>query len=276
MAIKFIEVTGEGEYLEQIQFYILDITIEARAKTDAAAVEEANKLKEQCELSLQENGITSQEIDHIGLEIWRPWYKKKKAEKYAQHKFRLKVKDRDRLGNAVAQMAKLFDEDQYHVAMTMRQPVFEEKQNGIDAAIKSAYQDAKRKASLLAAEEGKEIGTMTKAVELSKSIRKTVSKGDVEFIGENGRSGSIGFASSPEGPDLNSVPTSERSIWLTYKFTFEIKKDESEIAEEAAKKAAASTRNSVDSKEKSSAKKRTKRTRSKKETSKEKTQTKDA
>ncbi|MEM7374149.1 MAG: SIMPL domain-containing protein [Bacteroidota bacterium] len=227
MAIKLIEVTGEGEYQEQIQYYVLDITIEVRAKTDALAVEETNKLKDRCIECLLEHGITSDEITYGGLEIWRPWYQKKKVEKYAQHTFTLRVGDRDRLGKAVDQMAKLFDEDRFHVAMSMRPPLFEEKEQGVDKAIKAAYQDALRKAKLIAGEAGKEIGSMTKAIELSKAKRKLTGRGDIDFRAENGRaSGSIGFAASLGKPDPDAVPLSERSIWLTYKFTFEIKKEE--------------------------------------------------
>jgi len=226
MNSEFIEIIGEGEYQERIEKYILDLKLEVRASDEETALKEVLKLKDETVLLLKKSGLSIENIIDGGYELWKPWNRKKKTGKYAHYKIIIQTKDENILSKSIEKISVLFQNQRHSLTYEMRQPQYDNPIELEKDAIKTAYKNALNKAKAIAEESNVEIGRLLQVNELSKSKRNSGIYGDEDWMGDNSRFGGyVGGISVAGGgyeePD-STTSKAERTIWVRYKFRFEI------------------------------------------------------
>ncbi|BDD11697.1 hypothetical protein FUAX_41290 (plasmid) [Fulvitalea axinellae] len=221
MKNEFIEVTGEGEYQERIEKYILELRIEVRASDEEKALKDVFSLKDKTVIELKRAGLATDNIIDGGHELWKPWYGRKKTGKCAYYKLILETGDENLLSKSIERATLLFQEQRFNMTYEMKQPKYENPIEAEKQAINDAFENAMKKASAIAVSSSIEIGNLLQVTELSKSKRNSGSYGDEDWFGDESRFGSALVAGAAE-EDNPAMKKTERTVWIRYKFRFEI------------------------------------------------------
>jgi len=225
---RYIEVIGEGQYIETASRFIAEVTVEVRAGKDETAIREVAELWAESLASLRESGITESEIVEGGTDFRRPWYWKKQVGQNAARKIILKVSDFGRLNLALEKLEPLQsrNKERKSISVDMRQPEFDNSSDAKSSALAEAFQDAMAKASRLASAMNCKLGQPIHIEEGGWAKRGSGFSGDEDWGGDYSRfamGGGImlaagGAAAEPE-PDLQR-PT--RSIFIKCRVRFGI------------------------------------------------------
>ena len=170
MKNKFIEVTGEGTYQEQIETYILTMTLEVRAVDESTAMDELATLKEASIKTLTESGLSASEIIDGGHDLSQHWTNRKKTGKYARYKIIVESAEESTLNTAAQNVSTLFQHQRYQLDLEMKQPRFKNDQADQQIAIKAAYETALSKAKAIASISDVQLGKLIEATELASGL----------------------------------------------------------------------------------------------------------
>lgn len=208
----YIEVNGEGRYVEAASCFIADVTLEVRAAKGETAMQEVSELRDEALAVLHKSGIRDDEIIEGGTDFRRPWYSKKQVGQNAARKIILKVAEFGRLNIALEQLEPLQsrNKERRTISVDMRQPEFEETADAKAAALVQAFEDAKQKAGRLAVAMNCSLGKVAHIEEAGWAKRNSGFSGDDDWNGDNSRfatsgglivMGAAGAAGEPE-PEL--------------------------------------------------------------------------
>lgn len=183
---------------------------------------EMDALKDKTNRQLLETGITQEALFDGGMEVWRPWYGKKKTGKQVWYRLTVKHQNIDLINSAVSSLEPLLANQRYSFTLDMKQPVFKPEADGVEKALKQAYANASQKARILALSAGVTLGGVLQIEELSKAKRNSGAYGDEDYWGDEGRyggTGGIAFSGAAEKPAIRSP---KRTVWLRYRIRFEV------------------------------------------------------
>lgn len=228
---RYIEVIGEGQFIETATKFIAEVMLEVRASKDETAMRELAEFWAEALAILREAGISDDEIIEGGADFHRPWYWKKKVGQSALRKIILKVSDADRLHRALEQLEPLQsrNKERKTIGIEMRQPVFEDSDEAKSAVLARAFQDAKAKASRLAAAMDCTLGQPLEAEEGGWSKRNSGFSGDEDWWGDKSRFPMAGGvmlagAAAPSEP-APSLQRPTRTIFVKCRVRFAIASD---------------------------------------------------
>lgn len=226
---RYIEVIGEGHFIETACRFIAEVSLEVRAAKDDTAYAEVGELARDAAAILREAGLTENEMVEGGSDVQRPWYwKKKQIGQTAIRKLILKASDFSRLNRALEKLEPLQsrNKERRTIAVNMRQPEFEAGGEAKAVALKTAFLDAQKKATTLAGQMGCALGPVISVEEGGWAKRSSGFSGDEDWWGDSSRfamGGGVvmagGAAASPEEPDLElQKPT--RSVYVKCRVRF--------------------------------------------------------
>lgn len=186
---RYIEVIGEGQYLETASRFIAEVTVEVRAGRDETALREVAELCAEALASLRASGITNSEIVEGGTDFRRPWHWKKQVGQNAARKIILKVSDFGRLNLALEKLEPLQSQNKERksISVQMRQPEFDNPSDAKSTALAQAYQDAMAKASSLATTMNCKLGKPVYIEEGGWARRSSGFSGDEDWSGDYSR-----------------------------------------------------------------------------------------
>lgn len=192
----YIEVIGEGQFIETACRFIAEVVLEVRAAKDETAFAEVGELARDAVSILREAGLSEDEIGEGGSDVQRSWYWKKQVGQTAARKVILKVSDFTRLNRALEKLEPLQsrNKERRTVRVDMRQPEFEARSQAKAAALAAAFVDAKEKAAQLAARMGRQLGQVISAEEGGWARRGSGFSGDEDWGGDYSRFALGGFA----------------------------------------------------------------------------------
>ncbi len=224
---RYIEVVGEGRYVEKAVRFVAEILVEVRAAKQETALDEAASLWKSVLNTLQNAGITEEEIIEGGTDYYRSWYWKKKVGQTAARKIILRISDFGRLNRALEELEPLQDRDRKKISVNMRQPEFDASADAKAEALRAAYRDAYEKAKGLCSEMGRSVGGVLHVEEGGWAKRSSGFSGDEDWWGDSGRFGAAagvmlaaGAPSSGE-PEI-SLENPTRTIFVKCRVRFEI------------------------------------------------------
>ena len=186
---RYIEVVGEGEFIETAARFLADVTLEVRASKDETALRELAELWDEALAALRNSGIRDEEIVEGGTDVRRPWYWKKKVGQNVTRKILLKVPDFSRLNDALESLEPLQSRhmERKTISVEMRQPEFENSNDSRSSALAQAFEDAKSKAVRLATAMNCTLGDPIHVEEGGWSKRNSGFSGDEDWWGDSGR-----------------------------------------------------------------------------------------
>lgn len=229
---RYIEVIGEGQFIETATKFIAEVTLEVRASKDETAMRELAEFWAEALAVLREAGISDDEIVEGGVDFQRPWYWKKKVGQSALRKIILKVADVDRLHRGLEQLEPLQarNKERKTISVDMRQPVFEDSDEAKSAVLARAFQDAKAKASRLAAAMGCKLGQPIEAEEGGWSKRNSGFSGDDDWWGDQSRfpmsgGGVVVMAGAGAAEPAPTPQRPTRTIFVKCRVRFAIESD---------------------------------------------------
>lgn len=225
---RYIEVIGEGHFLETACRFIAEISLEVRAAKDDTAYAEVGELARDAVAILREAGIEEGEMVEGGSDVQRPWYwKKKQVGQTATRKLILKVSDFSRLNRALEKLEPLQsrNKERKTISVSMRQPEFEADGDAKVVALKAAFLDAEKKANALAGQIGCGSGAVISVEEGGWAKRSSGFSGDEDWGGDSSRfamgggGGAVMAGASAEEQDVElRKPT--RSIFVKCRVRF--------------------------------------------------------
>ena len=186
---RYIEVIGEGEFLESAVRFVADVVLEVRASKDETAVRELAEFWAAAFESLREGGIRDDEMIEGGTDVYRPWYWKKKVGQNVTRKIRLTVGDFSRLNSALDRLEPLQSRhmDRKTISVDMRQPEFEDSNDSRSLVLARAYEDARAKAVRLATAMNCLLGEPIHVEEGGWTKRSSGFSGDEDWGGDSSR-----------------------------------------------------------------------------------------
>ncbi|MFO0821477.1 MAG: SIMPL domain-containing protein [Pirellulales bacterium] len=186
---RFIEVIGEGSFIETASRFIAEVTLEVRAAKDEAALRDVAELCGEALALLRDAGITDEELVEGGTDIRRPWYWKKQVGQNAARKLILKVTDFGRLSRALELLEPLQsrNKERKTISVDMRQPEFSESADKKATALAEAFADAKAKATRLAETMNCRLGSPLQVEEGAHAKRNSGFSGDEDWGGDYSR-----------------------------------------------------------------------------------------
>jgi uncharacterized protein YggE len=226
---RYIEVVGEGKFLETASHFISQITLEVRAAKDETALHEVAELRTEAIEVLRKAGISDEEFVEGGADFHRPWYWKKQVGQSAARKIILKVTDYGRLTHALELLEPLQsrNKERRTVSILMRQPEFADSVDSKATALAEAFEDAKQKALRVAAAMNCKLGQVIHLEEGGSAKRNSGFIGDEDWYGDSSRFGAAGGgavmlaagAAAESEPELQR-PT--RSIFVKCRVRFQV------------------------------------------------------
>jgi uncharacterized protein YggE len=226
---RYIEVTGEGRYVEIAARFVAEISVEVRAAKQETAMDEAAALWKSALATLRSAGIAEEEIVEGGTGYFHPWYWKKKVGQTASRKIILKVSEFGRLNRALEELEPLQERDRKTINVSMRQPEFATSTEAKTEALRVAYRDAHEKAKALCGEMTKRLGGVIHAEEGGWSKRASGFSGDEDWWGDSGRFGPAAggglflSAAAPTAGEPEITPENpSRTIFVKCRVRFEI------------------------------------------------------
>lgn len=228
---RYLEVIGEGKYIEMASRFVAEVTIDVRAAKDETVVRELAELWGEAIAILREAQITEEEMVEGGTELHRPWYWKKNVGQNAARKIILKVNELARLNQALEKLEPLQsrNKERKTISVEMRQPEFEDSIDAKSAALVQAFKDAHAKATQLAAAMQCQLGKPINFEEGAWAKRGSGFAGDEDWAGDSGRFAmgggfavlaASGGAAAEDEPELQR-PT--RSIFVKCRVRFSLK-----------------------------------------------------
>lgn len=186
---RYIEVVGEGEFVETAARFVAEVVLEVRAAKDETAVRELAELWSAALTALREAGIRDDEMIEGGTDVHRPWYWKKKVGQNVTRKIRLKVGDFSRLNAGLDRLEPLQARhmDRKTISIDMRQPEFEDLNDAQSRVLARAYENAKTKATRLAGAMGCTLGEPIHVEEGGWVKRNSGFSGDEDWGGDSSR-----------------------------------------------------------------------------------------
>jgi uncharacterized protein YggE len=223
---RFVEVTGEGQYRENVTEYVADFELMVRSARPESQGDGISEFRNACIAALLEAGLSPPQIVDGGLRLTRPWWKKpEKAGHYAEAQLTVHDPDGERLSRAIAAAEKTPRNERQTLTVQMRQPVFEPTPGAVDDALRAAVENAESKARVLALAANARLGSVTRISEIGRVVRRSGSYGDPDWWGDQGRFGpaaavagaglAAGAAPDPEPP---GSPT--RTVWTRFAVRF--------------------------------------------------------
>jgi uncharacterized protein YggE len=224
---RFIEVIGEGEFVEVASQFVCEITLEVRAAKDETATKEVSELWRAALGVLTESGIKLDEVVEGGMGTQRPWYWKKQVGQTSSRKIILKVPDYSRLQQALECLEPLNStlKDRKTIVVQMQQPVFEDKDRVKYSVLALAFNDAKEKATRLAEAMGCRLGAAIQAEEGSWDKRNSGFAGDEDWSGDYSRftrGGSFMLAAGAMAEPAPELKRPTRTIFVKCRVKFAV------------------------------------------------------
>lgn len=179
--VNYVEVVGTADYPEEIEKYIAELRIAARAAAGEVAMSEVSGLRAQVIQQLTESGLQSEELIEGGTLAWSPWFWKKRVGQEAVQKIIIKC---DQLARMMKALESLFSNQRHTLSVEMQSPEFKRDGGAIEAARKEALRTARRKAESIAVEVGVLLGTAIQIEELSGQTRRSGMFGDESWRGD--------------------------------------------------------------------------------------------
>ncbi len=226
---RYIEVNGEGEFVETASRFIAEVSLEVRAAKDETAVREVGDLWIEALNALRDAGITDDEIVEGGTDFCRPWYWKKQVGQQVSRKILLKVTDFGRLNRALEQLEPLQSrhKERKSISVDMRQPEFQNSSDAKSAALAQAFEDAKLKAMRLATAMNSKLGEAIHIEEGGCAKRNSGFSGDEDWGGDYSRfamGGGIAMAAcaSVEPEPVRELQRPTRTIFVKCRVRFAV------------------------------------------------------
>lgn len=182
--MNYVEVVGTADYPEEIEKYIAELRIAARAAAGEVAMSDVSGLRAQVIQRLTESGLQSEELIEGGTLAWSPWFWKKRVGQEAVHKIIVKCDQLARMMKALESLESLFSNQRHTLSVEMQSPEFKRDGGAIEAARKEALRSARRKAESIAAEVGVSLGMAIQIEELSGQTRRSGMFGDESWRGD--------------------------------------------------------------------------------------------
>ncbi len=220
----YIDVIGEGKYVEEVEAYVADVILDVRAATDETSGREVAELRDRCVKTLVASGLGYDEITDGGGEVGQSWYRRKQPARHALHKLTIKTPDQHRLAKALGELEPLFSNQRHEFVVKMRQPVFADDLSVSLQAQREAVAQARVKAEVLAQEAGVTLGDIRRVEEGGRSRRASGAFGDDDWWGDDQRFGSAGPALAGATATEDPLPTEtpKRTIWVRCRVRFVI------------------------------------------------------
>lgn len=200
---NYVEVLGTADYLQEIEKYVAELRIAARAAAGELAVTDVSNLRAQVIQRLSESGLRSEELVEGGTLAWSPWFWKKKVGQEAVHKIIVKCDQLARMMKALESLDSLFTNQRHALSVEMQSPEFKRDGSAVEAARREALRSAKRKAESIAAEVGVSLGTAIQVEELSGQTRRSGVFGDESWRGDLVAVAAAPAAGGPAYPELS-------------------------------------------------------------------------
>lgn len=216
---RYIEVIGEGVCFESVTLYRLEFTLTAEAKRLEDAITQAGEVKSACIQALLAKGIPQECISEGGDEISRQLAWSKKTE--AMQRILIEAADLSKVAPAISSLGPLLKNSKCNVSLSARKPRFEARPEDKSKARFAAIEDAREKASDLAAALGVSLGAVVQIEQLQSSTEKTGAFGDDQQL-----------ISAFEGMSLREIEPSElpgkvvsptRAVTTRYRVRFELR-----------------------------------------------------
>ncbi|MCA9094284.1 MAG: SIMPL domain-containing protein [Planctomycetaceae bacterium] len=227
---RYIEVIGEGSFIETASRFIAEVTLEVRAAKDETALRDVADLWTEALTTLLEAGITEEEIVEGGTAVRLPWYWKKQVGQNASRKIILKVADFGRLNHALELLEPLQSrsKERKTISINMRQPEFTDSEDAKATALSDAFTDARKKASRLAITMNCILGTPLQVEEGTHAKRNSGFSGDEDWGGDFSRyaMGGGAFLGAPGAAAIEPEPELQRptrTIFVKCRVRFELK-----------------------------------------------------
>jgi uncharacterized protein YggE len=223
---RYIEVIGEGQFIERASRFIAEVTLEVRATKDETAFGEATELAREAVAILRDAGLSEEEIIEGGSDVQRPWYWKKKVGQTASRKLIFKVADYSRLNRALERLEPLQsrNKERKTISVNMRQPEFEAGSPAKAEALRGAFRDAQQKASALAAQIGCDLGPVSSVEESGWAKRSSGFSGDEDWWGDSSRfpmgAGGVMLAGAAAAEPELELPKPTRTIFVKCRVRF--------------------------------------------------------
>jgi len=213
---RYIEVIGEGQFVETVCRFIADVALEVRVAKDETAFAEVGDLARDAVAVLRQAGLSEEEIVEGGSDFQRPWYWKKQAGQTASRKVILKVSDFARLNRGLEALEPLQsrNKERKTLRVNMRQPEFEMRSQAKAAALGAAFLDAHEKATHLAEQMCCRLGQVISAEEGGWAKRSSGFSGDEDWGGDSSRFGMGGSVILAAGPVAAGSEAQEPDIEL--------------------------------------------------------------
>lgn len=179
----YVEVLGEGKYLETAARFVAEVSLEVRASKEETALREVTEFCAQALVVLREAGLTDDEIIEGGMNFSRPWYWRKQIGQEATRKMILKVSDFSRLNKALEQLEPLQSRhmERKTISVSLGQPEFDDSSEIKAAALTQAFEDAKAKANRLVTVMGYRLGRPLQLEEGDWNVRGSGFAGDADW-----------------------------------------------------------------------------------------------
>lgn len=224
---RYIEVIGEGQFVEIASRFIAEVTLEVRAAKDETALREVADLCCESVTMLREAGIEDDEIVEGGTDFRRPWYSRKQVGQNATRKIILKVADFGRLNRALEQLEPLQsrNKERKTISIDMRQPEFQDSVGSKSAALVQAFDDAKTKAARLAIAMNCALGKPIHVEEGGWTKRNSGFSGDEDWGGDYSRfalGGSVVLGAAAEEGSEPELLRPTRTIFIKCRIRFAI------------------------------------------------------
>lgn len=228
-AQRYIEVTGEGSFIENASCFVAEVTVEVRAAKKDTVLEEVGQFWTATIASLRENGIADSEIAEGGIDLFRPWYSRKKPGQVGSRKIILRVEQFDRLNSALEAIEPLRAGERRSLSVDLKQPEFDSTSDAKTRALSAAFIDARAKAESLSQQMGVRLGEVLRVEEGRTAHRRSGFSGDEDWYGDGDRFGDAGgaivLAAGGCAEELDEFTPSNptRDIWVKCRVRFSIK-----------------------------------------------------
>lgn len=181
---NYIEVVGTADFEEEIENFVAELRISARAAAGEVAISDVSGLRTQVIQRLRDSGMRPEELIEGGTLAWSPWFWKKKVGQEATHKIIVKCNELGRMMKALESLEELFTNQRHTLTVEMQSPEF--KPDGLkkEKARRGAISSAKRKAESIAAEARVKLGPVLQIEELAGQTRRSGMYGDERWRGD--------------------------------------------------------------------------------------------
>lgn len=220
---KFIEVTGEAEYEELPDIFLIDLDLAVRAAKEASAEKEVKELVNSTLNVLFENGLTEEEVSFGGRETYTPWWQRKKTGFESRNRLTIKSSNRELAYRALDAIDKYPKHKRISLNISERQPIFKADEKQMELALSDVVNNARKKADLLAQASGVKIQDVLIVQETSRSVRASGAYGDYDWGDASAftaAAGDLGAEDTLELEPSSRISASTRTVTIKYRVRF--------------------------------------------------------